>query len=234
MKIKPFQLSEPGIPGEPVIDRESIAHAALALLDEVGLEGLTMRNLAKKLGIKASSLYWHLQNKQDLLGLLAEEICMPMREPDRSLPWVDQLEALALEFRRVLLLHRDAARLLASSGGPTGPKRLRLAEIMLRILLDAGFEPRDAARAGLMANDYVTTFVMGETQRTGNEAGQAEEDSTADLQNWIEALPKDAYPSMIALAPYLAVPDAEESFRFGLHILKTGLENHLARSKKDA
>ncbi len=222
------------MPGEPVIDRETIVRAALALLDEVGLDGLTMRSLAKKLGIKASSLYWHLQNKQDLLGLLAEEICMPMREPDRTLPWVDQLEALGLEFRRVLLLHRDAARLLASSGGPTGPKRLRLAELMLRILLDAGFAPRDAAHAGLMFNDYVTMFVMGETQRPGNDAGRAEEDATTGIQNWIEALPKNEYPSMIALAPYLAAPDAEESFRFGLQILKTGLENHLFKSKMDA
>src|ERR1700687_4377602 len=131
MKIRPFKVSDTK-PHEPALDQNQIVQAALVLLDEIGFDGLTMRNLAKKLGVQAASLYWHVRNKQDLLSLLSEEICAPMREPDRTLSWQDQWEARAIEYRQVLLAHRDAAQVLASSGGPSGPKRLRLTEIGLR------------------------------------------------------------------------------------------------------
>src|SRR5260370_38968025 len=164
MKIRPFNVSDPKPQVEPALDQSQIVRAALALLDEVGFDGLTMRNLAKKLGVQAASLYWHVRGKQDLLSLLAEEICAPMREPDRTLPWQNQLEAMANDYRQVLLAHRDAARVLASSGGPSGPKRLWLTEIGLRTLLDAGLRQKDAAYAGMLMNDFVIMCVFDETQ----------------------------------------------------------------------
>ncbi|MGQ0603314.1 MAG: TetR/AcrR family transcriptional regulator C-terminal domain-containing protein, partial [Anaerolineales bacterium] len=157
--MRPFKVSVPKRQIEPALDQKQIVQAALGLLDEAGFEGLTMRNLAKKLGIKAASLYWHVRGKQDLLNLLAEEICASIREPDRTLLWLNQLEVLGNEYRRVLLAHRDAARVLASSGAPTGPNRLRLTEIVLRTLLDAGFDHKDAVYAGFLLNDYVVMFV---------------------------------------------------------------------------
>src|SRR5436309_13810414 len=110
MKMRPLKVTGPKPQVGPALDQKQIVQAALALLDEVGFDGLTMRNLAKKLGVQAASLYWHVRSKQDLLSLVAEEICAPMRESDRTLPWREQLEALANEYRRVLLAHRDAAR----------------------------------------------------------------------------------------------------------------------------
>src|SRR5574341_1482687 len=89
MKIRPPRTGRKS-KVKPRLDRSQIVQAALDLLDAVGFDGLTMRNLAKKLGIKAASLYWHVRNKQDLLSLLADEICASMREPDRTLPWRKQ------------------------------------------------------------------------------------------------------------------------------------------------
>ena len=231
MKMRPFKVSDPKRQAEPALDQRQIAQAALGLLDEAGFEGLTMRNLAKKLGIKAASLYWHMRGKQELLSLLAEEICAPMREPDRTLPWLNQLEVLGNEYRRVLLAHRDAARVLASSGVPTGPNRLRLTEIVLRTLLDAGFGHKDAVYAGFLLNDYVVMFVSEETQYPNAQAESGSEDSSSSLRNWFEALPPNDYPSLVALAGHLIDSDADERFRFGIEILRNGLEAHLARSK---
>jgi AcrR family transcriptional regulator len=231
MKIRPFNVSDPKPQVEPALDQSQIVRAALDLLDEVGFDGLTMRNLAKKLGVKAASLYWHVRNKHDLLSLLAEEICAPMREPDRTLPWQKQLEAMATEYRRVLLAHRDAARVLASSGAPSGPKRLRLTEIGLRTLLDAGFNHRDAAYAGMLMNDFVVMYVLEETRYANLEAEGASEDLSFDVQNWVESLPPNEYPSLVALANYLAEPDGDERFRFGVELLRNGLETLLARRK---
>jgi TetR/AcrR family tetracycline transcriptional repressor len=231
MKIRPFKVSDPKSQVEPALDQSQIVRAALDLLDEVGFDGLTMRNLAKKLGVQAASLYWHVRSKQDLLSLLAEEICAPMHEPDRTLSWQNQLEAMANDYRKVLLAHRDAARVLASSGGPSGPTRLRMTEIGLRTLLDAGFNHRDAAYAGFLLNDFVIMSVLEETQYAKIEAEGAPEDSSSDVQNWVESLPPNEYPSVVTLAYYLAEPDGDERFRFGVELLQDGLETLLARGK---
>ena len=230
MKIRPPRTGRKS-KVEPRLDRSQIVQAALDLLDAVGFDGLTMRSLAKKLGVKAASLYWHVHDKQDLLSLLADEICASMREPDRALPWRKQLEELGYEYRRVLLAHRDAARVLAGSGVPSGPHRLRLTEILLRTLLEAAFNRKDAAYAGFLLNDYITMFVLDETLDVNVQAEDGSEDATSHVQNWIKALSPDDYPSLIALADYLTEPDAEERFRFGVEILGNGLETRLAGQK---
>jgi TetR/AcrR family transcriptional regulator, tetracycline repressor protein len=229
MRMQRFTVSDPKPQAEPALDQQQIVQAALVLLDEVGFDGLTMRSLANKLDIKAASLYWHVRGKQELLSLLAEEICAPMREPERTLPWPDQLEFLAHEYRRVLLGHRDAARVLAGSGGPSGPHRLRLSELALRTLLDAGFSHEDAAYAGFLLTDYVTMFVLEETQYARAAVEHAAEDSPSSVQTWAETLPSNEYPSLVALAGYLIEPDEDERFRFGIEILRSGLEARLAR-----
>lgn len=230
MKFRPFKVSDTK-PHEVALDQSQIVQAALALLDEAGFDGLTMRNLAKKLGVQAASLYWHVRNKQDLLSLLAEEICAPMREPDRTLPWQNQLEAMAIEYRQVLLAHRDASQVLASSGGPSGPERLRLTELALRTLLDAGFSQKDAAYAGMLMNDFVIMSVLEETRFANVEIEDASEDPSAAVQYWVESLPPNEYPSLVTLANYLTHFDGDERFRFGIELLRNGLESLLARRK---
>ncbi len=214
----------------PALDIPQILQAALALLDEVGFDGLTMRSLADRLGIKAASLYWHIRSKQELLSLMANEIVSPVRAPARSLPWQRQLEALGKEYRQALLVHRDAARVLSASGLPSGPNLLRLSEIVLRILLDAGFRRKDAAHAGSLLNDYVVMFVLEETRSV--EAPAEEPASPSAGSNWFAALPPDQYPSLIALADQLIEFDADERFRFGTRILIGGLEARLADSRR--
>src|SRR2546423_1582765 len=147
------------VQAKAAIDLDQIVKAALQLLDEVGLDGLTMRRLAERLNIKAASLYWHVRDKEELMVLLANEICGSFGALDPTLPWREQLEQSADEYRRVLLSHRDAARVLLLSGPPSGANRLDQVESLLGVLLKAGFSPEDAAFAGFLMNDYVTTFL---------------------------------------------------------------------------
>ncbi|MGH2603105.1 MAG: TetR family transcriptional regulator, partial [Dehalococcoidia bacterium] len=147
-----------GATGEPneeqtrePLDRGRLIRAALALLDEVGLDGLSMRRLAERLDVKAASLYWHVQSKEELLDLLADAISGEVPAPPPDLPWRPRLEALAWQYRRVLLSHRDAARILSATL-PGRPNRLRLVDVTLGALLDGGFAGLDAARAGRLMN----------------------------------------------------------------------------------
>jgi TetR/AcrR family transcriptional regulator, tetracycline repressor protein len=215
--------------GHPVTDRKAMVEAALGLLDEAGVEGLSMRRLAERLGVKAASLYWHVRNKEELLGLLADEICAGVREPRLDLSWREKLETLVRENRRVLLGHRDAARILAGTV-PTGPNRLRLAETMLGTLIGAGFSRRDVVRAAFLLTDYATHFVAEETRfaSVGKAHGSSDKEKLARVRRHFEALPEDEYPLAVSLAGYLTDPDADGRFEFGLEALLDGLEKKLA------
>src|SRR3954465_14337317 len=91
-----------------------IARTGLELLGEVGLEGLTMRVVADRLGVRAPTLYWHVKNKQHLLdamaGVMFTESIDGLEAPRRDEPWRPWLAARARNLRRVLLRHRDGAR----------------------------------------------------------------------------------------------------------------------------
>jgi TetR/AcrR family tetracycline transcriptional repressor len=197
--------------------------AALELMDETGLEGLTMRRLADSLGVKSASLYWHVRDKEELLNLMADAICSEIRSPEATDDWRQRLEALAREYRRVLKTHRDAALLLATTL-PVGPYRLRLAETSLATLLDAGFTAEVTAQASLLFVDYVTNFVVEEDRAEAIAAAfQTDSDDAGSVSDWFAALPADQYPSLVALAPQLTNPNAEARFEFGMTTLLNGL-----------
>lgn len=149
-------------PGSRVaLDRERLVRVALELLDEVGLDELSMRRLAERLGVTAAALYWYVRDKNELLGLLADAISAEMPLPDPSRPWRRELEALARGARRVALAHRDAARILVATL-PTGPHRLRAIDAVLGLLTRAGFSPADAADAAYVLNVYGVGFMLDE------------------------------------------------------------------------
>ncbi len=221
----------------PPLDRGQVVRAALALLDEVGLDGLSMRRLADRLAIKAASLYWYMRDKEELLGLLADAISGEVHAPDTDMPWRARLEALLWEYRRVLRAHRDAARILAGTV-PAGPNRLRLVDMALGALRAAGFDGLDAARAGRLVVDYATAFVLEEVNEAnmvaglrGHDGGEGEVAADGPSRSPFAAIPADTYPSIAALAAHLMDPDADGRFRFGLAVVLDGLERRLARPR---
>jgi len=151
------------------LTREQVVRAALDLLDEVGLGGLSMRGLADRLGVRAASLYWHLRDKEQLLDLLSEAILEEVPEPEPG-PWRPALDAFAEGYRQVLLAHRDAASVVA--GFQAGRAALGLYERLVAVLVDAGVPAPDAADAAvLLFGQYVPAFVADETASAPAAAG---------------------------------------------------------------
>src|SRR5215467_9533486 len=101
MRIIPYRKDAPGRKRR-TLDQAQVVHAALELLDEVGMDELTMRRLAERLDVKAASLYRHVRNKDELLVLLADEIAgeIPLIEPRGT--WKEQLVESAHNVRRGL------------------------------------------------------------------------------------------------------------------------------------
>jgi TetR/AcrR family tetracycline transcriptional repressor len=145
------------------LDRERVVRVALELLDEVGLDDLSMRRLAERLGVTAASLYWYVRDKSELLDLLADAMSaeLPLDRDVSGLSWRAQLEAAGRALRQLARAHRDAARILAGTT-PSGPNRLRAIDMLLGVLRSAGFSPEDTADAAYVFNSYVIGYLLDE------------------------------------------------------------------------
>ncbi len=143
-------------------DVDLIARAALDLLAEVGLDGLTTRRLADELGVEGPALYYHFKNKSELLGHMATAI---MRESlgltvDRR-DWKRWLLDHAVATRLTLLRYRDSARILAASA-PTDAMKLEIVPAITKPLLDAGFRKIDANETVSLMAAFTLGFVINE------------------------------------------------------------------------
>jgi TetR/AcrR family transcriptional regulator, tetracycline repressor protein len=208
------------------LDQAHVVRAALALLDEVGLDELTMRRLAARLHVKAAALYRHVRNKDELLALLGDEISCEIPLPPPSNDWRDQLTQMAWNVRRGLVAHRDSARVLASTP-PAGTRRLRHVEAVLRVLREAGLKDRDAARAGYHLNNLVTEFAADEARLAAYAAmpGSNRRAIFAETRRLFKALPGNEYPTIVALADHLTEDAQDELFQFGIDMCLRGIES---------
>jgi TetR/AcrR family transcriptional regulator, tetracycline repressor protein len=143
------------------ITKESIIKASLDILNRDGIGNLSMRILAKELNIKASSLYWHIRDKQDLYDLIAEHINQEISLPETIDDAKEALTALALEFRRVLLKTRDAVDIFAQSI-PGTPNRIKAIKFMLAALTKYGVSDKNCLTAANLVNNYILSFVADE------------------------------------------------------------------------
>src|SRR5579872_3286321 len=97
------------------LSREQVLAAALGLLDEVGLEHLTMRRLATALGVQNGATYWHFRSKQALLEAMADTLLTDLTAGlDAESPWDERITEMARRLRVALLFRRDGARLFSA------------------------------------------------------------------------------------------------------------------------
>lgn len=147
----------------PKLNRETVVAEALALLDEVGLDAISTRALARRLGVEQPSLYWHFRRKEDLLTAMAEAAMAPHATaplPTPADPWRPWFLDNSRSFRRTLLLRRDGARLHAGVRPAAGDLG-RIAHKMA-FLVAAGLPERDAQHAMLAAGHFTVGSVLEE------------------------------------------------------------------------
>ncbi|MEZ0067050.1 AcrR family transcriptional regulator [Streptacidiphilus sp. MAP12-20] len=158
-----------GRPSKALLTRERIAVVALEVVDELGADGLTMRALAERLGVKAASLYNHVDNKDALVDavseLVNEEIDhTPLADPD----WRTGLAAYTRGYRAVFLRHPNTIALLARRR-VEADRALRGYDALLALLGRAGLGPADAAETAaaldyLVLGSALETFTAGFTR----------------------------------------------------------------------
>jgi AcrR family transcriptional regulator len=127
------------------LTREMLTAAALRIVDSDGLDALSMRRLGSELRVDPMAAYRHIPNKGILLDEVVETVMSEIDtdSADASLPWQDQLRALALSYLATLMAHPNAAPLIAERSLRTAGS-LRVVEKALRIMTDAGAKLADA------------------------------------------------------------------------------------------
>lgn len=157
------------------LDREAILEAALALLDEVGMDKLSTRLLAERLGVQQPALYWHFKNKRALLDAMNRQILHSAHERKLPVPgetWDAFLRENARSFRRALLARRDGARLHA--GSEPDPGDLDMVEAQLAAVVDLGV-PATQAMTLLIALGRYTVGCVLEQQATPPDAAEQQQ-----------------------------------------------------------
>lgn len=208
------------------LDREIVVRTALRLLDDVGLDKLTLRRIAGELDVQAPALYWHFKNKQELLDAMATTVLADaIDENEQSwagLDWREFLRTYALGLRRALLRYRDGAKMVPGTR-LTDNSMYSVMERALRVLTDAGFPAETASLA--LATMY--SFTVGnaiEEQAVTPRPG--ERDGHYDPEERRKRLDPDAQPTVAALND-TAFTDPDAAFEDGLRVIVDGVAARL-------
>ncbi|MFI9822491.1 TetR/AcrR family transcriptional regulator C-terminal domain-containing protein [Streptomyces sp. NPDC052013] len=205
------------------LDRRRVADTALKLLNEVGLDGLTLRAIAKELDVKAPALYWHFKDKQALLDEMATEMMRRMSAdmtaqttgPDRD--WREAFFAMMCGLRTHLLRYRDGAKVYAGTHF-TDMSYAEPMEAGLSMLTRAGFTPAGAARAWFTAYSYTVGYVI-EEQAMGPDPASGDEGYDLDAR----AARLAPYP-LAAQAGREMFQDHTRGFEAGLRAVIAGVD----------
>lgn len=202
---------------------EIIIAAAFRLLDEAGIEGVSLRKLACGLGIRAPSLYWHFKSKQALIDALADTL---IAEVARDIPqgqhWRATMHQIADEFRAAFKAHRDGARVYAGTFLAT-ENVLRVGDATIAALIDAGASVEFAATTAMDTIYYVMGFVI-EEQSLPQQAGDLE-----GIQQAFFELAKARFPHCWEARDVLAEPRFDERFQNGIDLILDGVEQQILK-----
>ena len=200
------------------LTRQTIIQTALGLLDQVGLEGLTVRRLAAELGVQSPALYWHLRSKQELLDAMADAITMAagMGPPHHGESWQHWLARRARAYRRSLLAHRDGARIVANAR--MSPATLGMLDEELTAMVGCGFTPALALRTIMAIAHYVNGFVLQEQ----TERQEDTQPPAGELAAMAELLDGGGWSTLLVAIREGGSPLGEEAFEYGLQALIDG------------
>ena len=202
------------------LSKERVLRAAVELADRDGLDALSMRRLAKELGVEAMSLYNHVANKDEILAGMLEVVVGEIELPADEADWKLAVRRSAISNRDVLRRHPWASRLWmsAQSGGPA---QLTRTDWVLRTFREAGLTQHLVYHALHILDAYV----LGATVQHQSFPYKGEE--LAGLANtFLQQLPADEYPDLVEhVRQHLDPPPGTEGgFELGLDLILTGLE----------
>ena len=218
MATQTDQTTEPRVP----LSRERVLQAAIRIADEGGIDTLSMRRLAKELGVEAMSLYNHVANKDEILSGIVDIVASEVEMPANRGNWKAEVRRSAISAHDEFLRHRWACPLMMRTTSPI-PSRMRWMEWLLRTLREAGFSPNLTHHAYHTLDSHITGFTLWQVSFPF----ETREELVDLAEDFLPKIPADEYPYVIEHAKeHLAEPDPDEpnEFEFGLDLILDGLE----------
>ncbi len=213
-------------PGRPSLTRASVLAAAVAIADEEGLAALSMRSVARALGVEAMSLYHHVRNKEDMLDGMVDTVFAEFHLPRIDGDWRTEMRARSLSARAVLKRHPWAVGLMDSRRG-AGFENLRHHDAVLGCLREAGFSLPLTGHAYALLDAHLYGFLVQELSLAFD--GEAD---LAELAAQLTAsLPQGQLPYFREFTLEHALRpgyDFGDEFEVGLDLILAGLADRLA------
>jgi AcrR family transcriptional regulator len=213
-----------------------VLRAAVTLADGGGIEALSMRKLARNLGVEAMSLYNHVANKDEILDGIVDLVISEIELPAAAEDWEAAIRECAISAHEALLRHPWACSLVMS---PTTTRtmptpRLRYMEWLLGRLREAGFSPELTYQGYHALDSHILGFTLWELGHSAGAKQFAGGRGLADAAaTFLRELPADDYPYLVEhIEQHLAATgdDGEREFEFGLDLILDGLRRARAGS----
>jgi TetR/AcrR family transcriptional regulator, tetracycline repressor protein len=207
------------------IDRAGVVSAALGVLDDGGIDAVTVRAVAARLGVQAPALYHHVRNKQDLLDEMGTEVyrrlVASLAEAHRDGDWLHDLSGYAAALRAEYLRHRDGAR---TFGGTliTDPEILRRQQPWLERWVRSGVPRLLAFDAFELVTAFVVGFVVEEQERLQSASDPSRYSDEARDERLGDGVPLVVEAGHARREPHVR-------FERQLAVLTEGLASRLAR-----
>jgi AcrR family transcriptional regulator len=205
------------------LDAERIIDAAVAVADEGGLAKVSMRNVARQLGVEAMSLYHHVDGKDALLDAMVDHVFTLIELPPAGSPWRTAMHARATTARQVLGRHPWALGLIESRSN-AGEANLAHHDGVLGLLRGDGFSVPAAAHAYSVLDAYVFGFVLTEQNLPFDGSAEGVTQMATDLH---DHLPEGRFPHLVEFIAEHVMGRAYEygeEFDVGLDLILDGLE----------
>ena len=206
--------------GQERLTRELIIGAALRLIDEEGMDALSMRRLAAELGVDPMAIYHHLPGKAAVVTGVVEAVFAELRVPppgDKG--WQDGVRAFARAYRDVARAHPHLVLHLVTNAEAAAAATLEASEALYAALEAGGLPPATVVRAADVVVDYVTGFALAETARPLGEPGDRRE-----VLDQLRARPTEQLPSLRRVFGGLTEDQLRGDFEFGLDVILAGVE----------
>src|SRR5204862_751227 len=203
------------------LSRDRILETALELVDEGGIEALSMRKLAQKLGFEAMSLYNHVANKDDLIDGILDLVLAEGELPSPDGEWDAAVRESAISVHAALQRHPWACSLVMAPGH-IRPARMAYMNALLGRLREAGFSADETYHAYHVLDGHIFGYSLYETSHAYSDEDAAEFEASLD-----QFLPVDTYPYLnehgrqhLTEGPHREV----SAFAFGLDLILDGLK----------
>ena len=208
--------TKPAARREP-LNPERIAHAALKLIDEIGIDEVSTRRLGKALGVEGMALYKHYDSRDDLLDAVAGLLLAELKIAPKGAGWAERLRGFARQYRAIARVHPKAYPLLAMRR-LSNPQSLQVVNTIMSALLEEGFTPGEAALVFRTVGNYCNGMALDELAIMSH--------ATSGKRR---ALPGGAESEVDS---YMSPAYFDTHFETGLEMLIDGLERRRAAKRE--